>query len=122
MSKQKYSVIGYYTDTGRRFVKIIAASSTEEAEVLALREYSQHNLVIVATAYGDVTVYSEARIRTMDDISQFGAAPVCRDGGKHIPNFQTLSHLSGTEGELNVFCLKCGRPGSIIISADNINW
>lgn len=122
MSKQKYTVIGYYTDTGRRFVKIITASSIEEAEVLTLREYSQHHLVIVATAYGDVAVDGEVSIRTAEDIDQFGTEEVCRDGDEHMPNYETITHKSGAGSELNVFCLKCGRPGSVVISVDDINW
>ena len=122
MSKQKYSVIGYYTDTGRRFASTVLAESFEAAETQTLRECASGVLVIVGTVLGEATVDSELNVRTLDDISQYGTEEVCCDGDEHMPNYETITHKSEAGSELNVFCLKCGRPGSIVISADDINW
>lgn len=122
MSKQKYSVIGYYADTGRRFVSTVLAESFEAAETQTLRKDASGILVIVGTVLGEATVDSELNIRTLDDLCQFGTEEVCRDGDEHMPNYETITHKAGAGNELNVFCLKCGRPGSIIITVDDINW
>lgn len=122
MKNLKFTVIGFYPDTGTRFADTVFAESVEAAETQALQNDESGVLVIVATVLGDVAVDGEVSIRTAEDIDQYGTEEVCRDGDEHMLNYETITHKAGAGSELNVFCLKCGRPGSIVITADDINW